>query len=103
MANFSDDDLKIAIQQLKPKTNWLAIIASSAAVAGAVWTATQYLGNTVKREELAPVKEDITRIRIELPTVSGRVERVEMSQQRVEKTIDRIEEKLDERKDRRGR
>ena len=96
MAQFNDDDLKIAIQQLRPRTNWAAIIATAVAVAGAVWTGTQYIGNTVKRDEIKPVTDDIMRIRLELPSMNGRIERVEQSQGRIEKTIDRVEGKIDD-------
>ena len=61
-----------------------------------IWTGTQYIGNTVKRDEIKPVTDDIMRIRLELPSMNGRIERVEQSQVRMEKTIDRVEGKIDD-------
>jgi len=103
MAQLSDEDLKIAIRELKPRTNWGAIITTALAVAGAVWAATQYLGSTVKREELKPLQDDSFRVRIDITTINGRVERMEQSQQRVEKAVERVEGKLDDRPGRRVR
>lgn len=98
----TDDELKAAISAIKPKVNWVAIIAGACAIAGSVWGATQYIGDIPKRPEFKAVTDDVMRIRIELPVMNAKLERNDQSQQRMEKAIERIEGKLDERKGRRG-
>jgi hypothetical protein len=99
----TDDELKVAIAAIKPKTNYTAIVTVAIAVAGFVWGITQYVGDIPKRPEFKAVTDDVTRIRIEMPVVNGKIQRVEESQARVEKAIERVEEKLSDDLPRRRR
>lgn len=94
----TDDEIKAF---LKPRTHWGALITTALAVAGAVWGATQYLGDLAKRSEVSAIRDEAIRLRLDMATMSGRTERVELSQQRTEKAIERIEGKLDDPKRRR--
>lgn len=99
----TDDELKVAIAAIKPKAPWATLVTVAIAVAGFVWGITQYVGDIPKRPEFKAVTDDVTRIRIELPTMNGKIERVEQSQARVEKAIERVEEKLNDDMPRRRR
>lgn len=91
----TDDEIK---SFLKPRTHWGAVITTALAVAASVWGATQYLSDLAKRSEVGAIREEQIRMRLDMSTMSGRTERVELSQQRTEKAIERIEGKLDEKR-----
>jgi hypothetical protein len=81
---------------LRPKgVNWLAVITSLAGVAGIAWGIAQWAATTPTRKEFNDVRDDMIRVRIELPTINAKVERVEQSQARIEKATERIEAKQD--------
>jgi hypothetical protein len=90
--------------EIKKHPNWLAIITGLVGVAGVAWGIAQWAATTPTRKEFNDVRDDMIRVRIELPIVNAKMERVEQSQQRVEKGMERIEAKQDEatRKRRRG-
>lgn len=87
----------------KKHPNWLAIITGLAGIAGIAWGVAQWAATTPTRKEFNDVRDDMIRVRIELPITNAKIERVEQSQQRVEKAIERVEGKLDERGAKRGR
>jgi hypothetical protein len=81
---------------LRPKSNLLAIIGCLAGVAGIAWGIARWAATTPTREEFNASRDEIVRVRLELPVMNARIERVDQSQQRVEKAIERIENKQDE-------
>ena len=82
-------------EEAKKPVNWLAVIASLGGVAGIAWGIAQWAATTPTRKEFNDVRDDMIRVRIELPVLSGKVERVEQSQVRLEKAAERIEAKQD--------
>ena len=80
----------------KRHPNWIAIIGSLAGAVGVAWAIAQWAATTPTRKEFNDVRDDMIRVRIELPIVTGKMERVEQSQSRVEKAVERIESKQDE-------
>jgi hypothetical protein len=80
---------------IRPKTNWLAIITGLAGVAGIAWGIAQWAATTPTRKEFNDVRDDMIRVRIELPAVNSKIERVEQSQLRIEHAVQRIESKQD--------
>ena len=80
---------------IKPRTHWGAILGTAIAVASAVWAATSWLQNRADKSAVDRVNDDLIRVRIELPTMNGKIERVEQSQNRMEKALERVEAKLE--------
>ena len=81
---------------LRPPINWLAIIGGLAGAAGLVWGIARWAATTPTREEFNASRDELVRVRLELPVINAKIERVDQSQQRVEKAIERIEVKQDE-------
>jgi hypothetical protein len=90
-------------EDAKKHPNWLAIITSLAGAVGVAWAIAQWAATTPTGKEFNDVRDDMIRVRIELPIVTGKMERVEQSQSRVEKAVERIESKQDEATRRRSR
>jgi hypothetical protein len=98
----TDDEIKAVIAELKPRTNWIGFITGAFAIASGIWAATQYFGDIPKRPEFKAVTDDVVRIRIELPVMNAKIERMEQSQARVEQVLERVDDKLADRKGRRA-
>ncbi len=86
---------------IRPRPNWLAIIASLGGVAGICWGIAQWAATTPTRKEFNDVRDDMIRVRIELPTMGAKLERVEQGQNRIEKAVERIEAKQGQEQTRR--
>ena len=78
-------------EDVKRHPNWIAIIGSLAGAIGVAWAVAQWAATTPTRKEFNDVRDDMIRVRIELPIVTGKIERVEQSQNRLEKAAERIE------------
>lgn len=91
----TDEELR---RFLKPRTHWGAIITTAIAVAGAVWGATQYLGDIPKRPEFQEVRKDVTSLRLDQETMKGDVKAINV---RLEEGFKSINQKLDDAKRRR--
>jgi len=89
--------------EAKKHVNWLAIIGGLVGILGTGWAVAQWAATTPTRKEFNDVRDDMIRVRIELPVLSGKVERVEQSQVRLEKAAERIEAKQDVAASRRPR
>jgi hypothetical protein len=89
--------------EIKKHPNWWGIVASLGGVLGVGWAIMQWAATTPTRKEFNDVRDDMIRVRIELPIVTGKIERMEQSQSRIEKTAERIEAKQDEATRRRSR
>jgi hypothetical protein len=82
------------MDDVKPKgPNWLAIIGGIAGILGTGWAVAQWAATTPTRKEFNDVRDDMIRVRIELPTMGAKLERVEQGQNRIEKAVERIEAK----------
>jgi hypothetical protein len=88
---------------LKPRHDWKAIVGVLISAAVLAWGIAKWAATTPTRDEFNLQRDDMVRVRIELPVMSGKIQRVEESQARVEKAVETIGEKLDERRERRGR
>jgi len=87
---------------LKPRSHLGAILGTVITVAGAVWAGTTWLQSRADKTTVDRVNDDLIRVRIELPTMNGKIERVEQSQNRMEKALERVEAKLENPRRRRN-
>lgn len=88
---------------LKPRHDWKAILGVVVGSAGIAWGIAKWAATTPSREEYNQTRDDIVRVRIELPTMTAKIQRVEESQSRIEKAVEQVSNKLDERKGRSAR
>lgn len=93
----TDDEAQKIAAYLKPKEHtFLKWAGAVLAAAGVAWGVAKWAATTPTREEFNQQRDEWVRVRIELPTMNAKIERVEQSQQRQEKAGERIEAKLDE-------
>lgn len=93
----TDDDIK---RYLKPRTHWGAIVTTALAVAGAVWGATQYLGDIPKRPEFNETAKNVTQLRLDQETMKGDVKAINV---RLDEGFKALGAKLDANDSRRRR
>jgi hypothetical protein len=80
------------VVDLRPKTNWVAMIGMALAVGGAVWGGTNYLHSRADVNEVKEVRRDAFQTRLDQETMKGDIKAINI---RIEEGFKGLNGKVD--------
>ena len=81
----TDEEIR---RYLKPRHNWLGIVASLVGVAGGAWAASEWMHNRAGADDVKALTNNSFQQRLDMEVFKGEMKSINIRLERIEKAVD---------------